>query len=214
MQHAHRATQTVLLGRAHVQQLHPARDHRLQRLDFDTRRNERHARLVGLGRQGLGQVRQRHRVNCVGLGQVPHAAGELARRARINHRYGQAMTQQESRQRPLQPTGGFDHDQTNAAVFERFKQRLKSRLIVGRAVRVAHTVQRPFQRFLRYVHADEVQRGRFTSSSVCHIPSLHYAKFIQVTVRAWRQTQAPARPHALGRAASSKGERAVQALAN
>src|SRR5207244_4305198 len=131
-----------------------------------------------------------------------------------DYRYGQAMTQQEARQRPLQTAGGFQNNQTNAAVCERFKQCLKSRLIVGRAVRAAHTVQRPFERFLRHVHADEVQRCQFTSSSVCHIPSLHYAKFIQVTVRAWRQTQAPARPHALGRAASSKGERAVQALAN
>ena len=36
---------------------------------------------------------------------------------------------------------------------------------------------------------------------------------VRVTVRAWRQTQAPARLHARGRALSSEGGRAVQALA-
>src|SRR5207253_2788235 len=51
------------------------------------------------------------------------------------------------------------------------------------------------------------------TSSVRHIPSLQYAKYVQVTVRAWQRTQVRARPTAWGRAEGSKGRRAVHVLA-
>ena len=147
---------------------------------------------------------------------MPHAASKLARSAGIDHRHRQAVAQQVSRQRPFQATRRLNHDQADISPLQRFAHSFKPAVIVTRAMRTAHPVQRPFERLLCHVHANELQRRqpRFTNISVCHIPSLQHTKCVRVTVRAWRQTQEPARPHALGRALSSRGQRAVQALAN
>ena len=97
-QHAHRPTSPVHLGGTHVHELAPAQHHGLQRLARARAAGRQpHTGLIGLVRQGVRVVRQGQRVDGVGLGQVAHAARELARRARVDHRHRQAQLQQQAR---------------------------------------------------------------------------------------------------------------------
>jgi hypothetical protein len=215
-QHPHRAAAPVEFGDAHVHQLLAAQHHDLQRLQVFGHRAQVHAGLVGLVGQRVGIVRQGQCVDGVGLGQVPHAAGKLARRTWVDHRHRQAQLHQQAGQRVLQAAGGLDDDQPHATRAQVCQQALEAGRVVAGTLSAACAMHAPFEAGLGHVHADVVHGPRIGcgfTSSVRHIPSLQDAKCVRVTVRAWRRTPVRARPIAQGRARGSRGRRAVHALA-
>jgi len=197
-QHPDTPTQAVLLGRAHVHQLRPTHHQGLQFLHLLTGRGVAHTALIGLG-------------------QEAHAAGELARRPRVDHRHGQAVLQQVCGQSTLKATGGFEHQQVNDLALQCFEQLCKAAVVVAGAMCLGLAVDGPDEGLLRHVHADKEGRRCHRSlcrRSVCHVPSLRHAKCVRVTVRAWRQTRVLCCSSAWGRGVYSKGVRAVQAPTN
>jgi transposase len=82
--------QALTFGHQHRHQL-PAPGHqRLQRLLLGGGQRLDELVPLGVAHQHLRQRRQGARVDAIGLGQVAHGAGEIARLARIDHRHGEA----------------------------------------------------------------------------------------------------------------------------
>lgn len=90
-------------------------------------------RTVLVPRQHVGQIAQTPGIGFVGLGQLSHRLGEVARLARVDSRHAQLRVLQRTHHPALVATGGFDDHQVHIRRLESRDQLVPSRRLVGHA---------------------------------------------------------------------------------
>jgi hypothetical protein len=108
-----RDAHALALGSDHLHQLAPSKSQRLQPPQFSVGQRLDEALALGVLVQYSGKRRPHASVQRVGLRQRAHRAGEVARRARVDHRHRHrhASSLECARRLELVAASGLQHDQ-------------------------------------------------------------------------------------------------------
>ena len=126
-----RDQQAVPLGREHAEQLAPAGEEGIERLDRLVRQRP------GSGPHALGEERQDLGIERVGLRELASGLGEVAHLAGIGDHDGQAGRGEGGDGRRLVATGGFEHEERRREPVAAGDQLLNARLVVGHGAGLA-----------------------------------------------------------------------------
>jgi hypothetical protein len=126
-----RDAHALALGGDHLHELAPTQHQRLQPLQFGVGQRLDEALALGVLMEHPGKGRQHPRVQCVGLGERAHRAGEVARRARVDHRHRQAGGLDRAGGLELVAAGGLQHHQCRLRAGQLPQQLLDAHRIVA-----------------------------------------------------------------------------------
>ena len=101
----------LALGREHADQLAAAQHQRLQVLLLGVGQRLHEALALGVRCDDLSQLREHARIDRIGLGQLPHRLGKVARLARVDQRHRYPRRLQRAGQRKLIAPARFEHHQ-------------------------------------------------------------------------------------------------------
>src|SRR5574337_127374 len=176
-----RQGQAVTFSHQHGDELAPATDQRGQGLLLGAGQRLDEALALRMTFDDLAQLRQDVRIDAVGLGQLPHGTGEVARLPGVDDRHGMAGRLQGAGHGRLQPTCGFHDHQADWPCAQMAGQRLDALGVIGQAQRGLFQSQGHLQRVLGDVDAHRNGR-RSRIWQACHRPSLQMrSEFIQLS---------------------------------
>ncbi len=163
-----RISQAVVLGRTDTDQLRAAGEQGLQILLLRRWHLQQQFVTLVAAVQRAGKLRQRPRIDAVGLGQIAHGLGKVMRLARVGHHHIQAGKMQRMRTPFLEAAGGLHEHQRYRQPLQLLQQRGNACCVVVKALRCSLVAQRYLQSGLGHVDTNKHGCRRF----VCHCPTL------------------------------------------